>query len=319
MIRTIIWLSIALICSACASYTSTDARTDTASAPDGLMYFLPKKDFKITITIASNTAPSITLATTAAYPDPFERYALRYQRGLVGRTDMDIAVSNGLLTSATSVYTPQVSDALEAISGVAPPGFVPFEATDLSCKAGTHTFIYDAPGQYDDACGLRIDIETLHALEYVMPRTSQPDTEQPGVFYRQNLPYRITASSKGRNISNVVFSPSGSETYFLPLPKSFFAGHNTNFTFTDGVPSSFNVDSDSEIIALAKLPADVIGAYFSAVGKLFTAFSTASTEEASALNDALTLELAKQKYDACIAAIKAGNPELVRDLGCSSP
>ena len=61
----------------------------------------------------------------------------------------------------------------------------------------------------------------------------------------------------------------------------------------------------ARLVSLLNLPADVIGAYFSAVGQVFDSFKSNDTKEATALSESLDLELTKQKYEACIAAIEA--------------
>ena len=61
----------------------------------------------------------------------------------------------------------------------------------------------------------------------------------------------------------------------------------------------------------------MIEAYFSAVGSLFDSFSKADTMETTAINNQLSLELAKIKYAACIEAIKDDDKELLRELQCN--
>jgi hypothetical protein len=64
------------------------------------------------------------------------------------------------------------------------------------------------------------------------------------------------------------------------------------------------------------VPADIIGAYFGAIGEFFKNFKAKEQGQADALSESLKLELQKKKYDACISAIKLGDDELIKKLGC---
>lgn len=68
---------------------------------------------------------------------------------------------------------------------------------------------------------------------------------------------------------------------------------------------------------LLKLPAEVIGAYFSAAGGVFDAFKVKDNSEVSAVG-VLKLEMAKKKYEACLAAIKANDQTQITALNCAS-
>ena len=137
-----------------------------------------------------------------------------------------------------------------------------------------------------------------------------------GIYYRQNEPYLVTVKGSNLSASTIVFSPSQSSTYFLPVSKTFFANNEAEFELEFGVPTKYKQETGSELLSLLKLPADVIGAYFAAVGQVFDNFKAADTSETAALTESLKLELAKRKYEACIQAIKDEKPARIKELGC---
>jgi hypothetical protein len=142
------------------------------------------------------------------------------------------------------------------------------------------------------------------------------DIEHSGVFYRQNEPYNITVTGNGVKVAKIVFSPSSSPTEFLPASRTFFSNNSAEFTFVDGVPTKYKQDTDGELAALFKLPGDVLSAYFSAIGSIFDSFKSNDTKQSDALSASLSLELQKQKVNACLAAIKANDTQKIKDLGC---
>jgi hypothetical protein len=127
------------------------------------------------------------------------------------------------------------------------------------------------------------------------------------VFYRQSEPYEITVkdSSTNANYQKIILSPSQSKISFLPISKTLFANNEASFTFEDGIPKSAKQDTDGELIALVKIPADIIGAYFAAIGSVFNSFKTNDTAKTDALAANLKLELEQRKYNECKAALAA--------------
>jgi hypothetical protein len=91
------------------------------------------------------------------------------------------------------------------------------------------------------------------------------------------------------------------------------------FTFTDDALTHCKHTTEAEALALFKLPAEVIAAYFTGIGTMFTAFKTRDAGEIAALTEALKLETLKRKFDACINAYNAGEPTKIAALGCSTP
>jgi len=102
----------------------------------------------------------------------------------------------------------------------------------------------------------------------------------------------------------------------LPIARTFFAKNTAEFGFIDGMPTKYDQARDSELVALVKIPAAIIGSYFSAVGRIFDSFKARDVNESGALEASTNLEIAKIKYNLCIKAIKADDKSAVEQLQC---
>lgn len=332
---------IVLACSilgltACSSIKSSQSMADSNNI--GLSYFLPKRDILVTISIDKDGKISdVAIASGDAYPDPAKRYLLQHGSNMFGKNTLDIGISEaGLLTSAKSTTESHVSEALKNLASSLGTVKTTFSATkkegkDKVCTTpGSHVFLVDLQSneQSFDLCGLTIGITKLEkdpasqgqsgtkASMGVDPHIYEGGSVHSGVFYRQNIPYRITASGFGMHKAAIVLSPSGSPTYFLPASHTFFSNNKADFGFNNGVPNKYMQETEGELTALLKLPADIISAYFAAIGSVFDAFKNNDSKEAAALKEAYKLELLKKQLADCNAAIKAKDDAKYKELGC---
>ena len=311
---------------------STAALTGCAglvSAPverpgDGLTYYMPRMDIKVTVTTSGGTT-TVVASAGEAYPDLSRPYVLNFRRNLVGKNEMKIGVdSKGLLTSATAKTTPMVGEALKSMANAA--GSMNAASARQSrpdCVDGTMEVVIELTKPEESAgisCGLKVEIKRLGSWPVVSPGV--PPDEPPrsleqasaGVFYRQLEPYAVSIAGDANRI--LVFSPSQSPVRFLPIGRSAFASSTASFTLVDGIPKQYDQDADGELVALLKLPADVISAYFGAIGAMFGYRKDAAEKEAGLLSARVQLELSKQKYEACIDALRSKDDALVTQLGC---
>jgi hypothetical protein len=320
MMKKTIVILIAIAMSACSSIHSIESPD---KAIEGLTYYMPKKDILVTITIKEKQITAITLGTTQSYPDLSKQYVLRHGGNLLGKNVSDVTITEaGLLSTAKSETTSNVSDVFKSLAttaGMLTRGReVGEQPAEQPCADGTNSFVYilSDPSPRPKACGLDINITRLGNLDNVVPHSMTAKEEHSGIFYRQNIPYLVIATKQDITAQSVVFSPSESKNYFLPIDKTLFSNNAADFTFAEGIPTKYKQDTDGEVVALLKIPADIIGAYFDAVGNLFSKFQTKTTNETTNLTDSLKLELAKKKYDACITAINANDTEKIASLGC---
>lgn len=320
-------LILGLILGAIAGCSSVSSGPATQPA-DGLIYYMPKKDIRVTV-VRDAGKTTVTVGATSAYADYEKPFSLNYEKSLLARTELKVGISTmGLLTSTKSVTTPAVGDALKNLASSlgamkalsAPPTVVD------KCPDGTFTHIYSLPVDRkadDNPCGLKVDITSLFTAAKgdasTLNQSGGIGHGASGVFYRQERPYLVhvfDAAGKGVNTSEIVLSPSESSVHFLPVARTAFAVNTADFAFTDGVPTKFDQDSDGEIVAALKIPADVIGAYFAAIGKVFGDRKDVSEKEASALVAQTQLDLARQKFTECLDAIKKKDDVLIQSLGC---
>lgn len=319
--KRIVSCTIFLLLSGCASIQSTVPGKDYAK---GLYYYMPRKDFVATITMKGGKITKVALAESAAYPDTTKAYLLNYNRNLVGKNAMTVAIKeNGLLASTGSQTTSEVSDALKALVSAAADvhgkqTMKLLKDKDQPCTVDfDYVFIFSPTDPPSTHCAITFTIRKQGSIASHGDEPAAGATSS-GVFYRQNEPYLVTASGAEVDTAALLFSPSDSPTFMLPIEGALFANSNADFGFTDGVPTKFNQDADGELVGLLKLPADVFSAYFSALGSAFDAFKNTDSKEADALNQQTKLELAKQKYQLCLAAIAANDKATQTSLGCGS-
>ena len=308
----------------CASIESQES--PSGNPIQGLSYYMPQKDFVVTLTVKGQKPEKATIATTAAYPDLSRQYVLRYGRNWLGKNSLDVSVtSTGLLSTAKSSTQSGVTDAFKGLASSAASAHrqrLMVERVGPACNTdGEYTFIFQKPGVYEPCAGA-VTVTVGAPSGQLAPREKWMSTEQAsasegaqaGIFYRQELPYLVTVTGGAVNQSAIVLSPSDARPHFLPIARTFFSNNSADFGLVNGVPERYKQESDGEGVALFKLPADVLAAYFSAVGSLFDAFKTRDSKQVDALNASLTLELAKKKHDACMEALQAKDNDRIKAL-----
>ena len=105
--------------------------------------------------------------------------------------------------------------------------------------------------------------------------------------------------------TDVVFLPNKSPVQFIPVEKSLFASNASDLTFQDGVLTKYGQGVEGEVLALAKLPADVLKAYFGAVGEMFTFRKDAASKEAEYLYALTALTKSQLAAARCMAAYES--------------
>jgi len=116
-------LIVSLGASACLlGCASIESQESPSGKPiQGLSYYMPQKDFVVTLTVKGQKPERATIGTTAAYPDLSRQYVLQYGRNWLGKNSLDVSVtSTGLLSTAKSSTQSGVTDAFKGLaSGVA--------------------------------------------------------------------------------------------------------------------------------------------------------------------------------------------------------
>jgi hypothetical protein len=330
--RALILFLVTVVLGGCSSITSKKGIKNDEG--DGLIYYMPKKDFLVTVTRAGGKLTAITLGTTTAYADLSKTYSLHYHRNLLAKNKLEVEVSpSGLLTTSKSNTTGDIAEAFKSLgtsagsiralgisSGSTQRRILP---KSVPCDVdGAHTFVFDGAVESESICGgsITVAIQRLwNKDEEGKIATSKKDgSEDSGIFYRMNRPYLFVASGGGLNAASVVNSPSESDVLFLPISRTLFAANDAQITLHEGggVPSKYVQETDGELVALFKIPANILTGYFDAIAATFGKSSANDKAQAAALNDALKVEIVKQKYEACLAAIRAKDDKLIADLKC---
>ncbi|MCK9398026.1 MAG: hypothetical protein M0Q44_20870 [Methylobacter sp.] len=141
----------------------------------------------------------------------------------------------------------------------------------------------------------------------------------PGLFYKQDLPYSISVynfdyqSNKLNSISEryqsqfIAFSPNESPVYFAPITQTLFTDNTSDITLVNGVVNTLQENTDSELQALTQIPANVLGGYTSAVGKVFSSMTDVIKNKGTITTTAQSNELAilvgAEKIKRCQMAI----------------
>jgi len=287
VIKKIIAMTVITGLTGCSSILSVE--NPTKESGHGLRYFMPKKDFLVTVTVTESNLNKVTLATTEAYADLSKHYVLKHGTNTFGRSTLNVQLNkSGLLTSARSEMRSGIANIFQNNKGKKDNGdrnkgiddeqeIAP--SSDQRCAAdGNYTFIHASAGVYTD-CGVTITITRYGEDANIPSHTVKKQAEASGVFYRQNQPYLMTASASGIKTASIVLSPSLSKVQFMPVAKTFFAQNKVNFAFNNGVPTQYQQGTDGEVVALFKLPAEILQAYFSSAGSVFDSFRSPLLED----------------------------------------
>ncbi len=322
---TAVLLSSAL-CGCASLYSASDSR----ASRDGLVYRLPVKLVKITTTVDKDGVIDVVSEASAAIPDMSTRYVATFSKNLAGKNDLQIGIAaNGLLTSSTSTTTSQVSDILKSVAqfagNIARSADLPDPALQrpVDCPVKS-TFVEHFPIQQSSIvqakCGVTVQITDLN--DKWLPAGSERATlssgarvtdvsEGAGVYYRQTMPIRVTVShavnanapAAKQSKSAILLVPNPHAVEFLPIERTLFANNSATITFDDGIPKSFAQNADSELLAIAKLPGDVVASYFTGVGAAFTNRKALLTNEIDLLKTLDSLSAQRVKTALCQKAI----------------
>ena len=105
---------------------------------------------------------------------------------------------------------------------------------------------------------------------------------------------------------------------FLPFGQTLFAANDGKVTFDEGVLSTYKQDDQGELVALLQFPATILGAYFTAVGNIFSAFSSRDTNEANLKLKELKLSVLRDQIAKCMVALEANDKPALTALSCAT-
>lgn len=330
----------AVLLSGCASVTSVSKPSDARHAR-GLIYRLPVQWVQIKLVVDDSAKRTVTIEPTAPFGDPETLFVATYQPSLIANGKAKISVdANGLLQSEQSSITEsKLSDGLLALAradGLNSAGGSPqlgggqtdsqlTESAAPGCtEPGTYVWLINpaVPASGESAlakanCGIQAKVTRIY--ETTKPASAVTATEShrpvPGYYYRQNVPYFVSVDQAGSNSANsqhskVLLLPStDSITGFVPIHRTLFAKNTTSITFLNGAPTLLDVDQQSEWLALASLPANVIDTYVKAVTEGFRDRAGALEQQSTYLTAIRKLRAQETKTAACLAELAKDPPD----------
>ena len=318
---------VALLMSAgCATGIRSSPIPTKGSAPEGLVYFLPKRDITVTIVVAKDKADEVTVTAADAMPDPTKGYVATIPRNDVGTVDSTLLVNErGLLDSdSTTSVTSSLTDILSKLGSLAANPWLevrPVRDGDDCPLPGTYRRSFAAtpgsPGPGPHLCGYTVAI----ARAATDPATSVDNHDKPnqhGLFYRVPVAYEVKVTKDAVSRKYTVYSPTGSPTYFLPLARSTFATNTATLGFKDGVPTKYKQAIGNEAVALLSVPATVLENYFTAIGSVLTSKKGISEKEVAYLNQLNTLAVSEARRAACAKVAAESNDVEEIKKACSN-
>jgi hypothetical protein len=290
---------------------------------------MPRRPIKVTVSVDDKSGQTVSVQAGDTIADINHRFVLNYHENLAGKNHANIVINpNGLLTSSNADTTSGVSqlaqNVAKAVGSITPLlrlGELPPQAPTPTqiCKPGQtyNLLIFPEMSKSGTVCNYSVlatplwDKSPGNASDN--ERVAKAGSANPGIFYKHDLPYLVAVVdvSDPKNAVTPSFftatSPDESAINFVPIPQTLFANSSGNFTFSNGTLASADQSSDGELVGLASLPADILSAYFGAVGNIFQAFSSTSQQQTNAITQQQSLSLEKIKRQVCQAAIE-NNP-----------
>ena len=315
--------AVFLLLGGCAGLTTS--RADCLGVADqtncaGARYYLPKRDITVSVKIDDKGIPSVQIGATPYYPDVEEPLYLQQNQNLFGTSDSTLEIgANGLLSSSKSVVTSSVTEAAIGLGNLAGQISAFREAKNAPDCVSLSIFLVLDPDEPvvipELKCDLKVEIDKLAGQKFVASTLPGAPKSSDGVFYRQQLPYRVKVLVGEIPLAqSVILSPSYGPVGFLPVQRSFFADSTNEFSFDDGVLRKSAKKTDGEIIGAIALPAKLIAAYFEGIGSIFGNFKKADDSEAASLASEQALLLATRKFEACIESLRTGEDEAIAEL-----
>ena len=317
-------------CAAVKSTRATNANTkleagQKAKAVDGLLYFLPMRDIEVTVTVPAADSKDVVVSAkeTAAMPDFSQAFVASVPRSWIATSKASLHVNaRGLLDSeSTSSVTSSLTAVLQSAAGLAAglrtTGKAP-QPEKQDCSPGTYSKIIQltvgaegnvvVPPKPTEVCGFNFEVIAPAITQPTRTVVPEDGKSRAGAFYRVSLPYRVKVTPKMRTEpvrEFLVFSPTGSNTYFLPATRAAFASNDTSFAFDNGVPTQYGQTVQSELVGFVGLPATLAQSYFKAIGDLFTSRTGNLASEQKYLEARSALAIAQQQREACEQAVRA--------------
>lgn len=328
LFRSLLALSVVSMMTACAGLKSQQADQDRVS---GVAYYMPKRAFMLTVTTVVGEIKELKWEVSPAMPDLTKTYSLRYHPHWIGKTTIDVAVGpNGLLGVANTATTDSATELKKIVAAASTAKTRTLKADEACPRNASFTFYFFEPAEGTRCSGLvefRIEPVPLDSAGKApasghknSPRQIESNESRQGIFYRQDRPYILTAWSPrdAALTTSLLSAPNQSPTMFLPYGRTLFAANDGKVTFNEGVLSTYKQDDDGELVALLKFPAAILGAYFIAIGNVFSAFSAKDADDYNLKIKEVKLGILREKLAKCVAALETNDKPALEALDCAN-
>jgi hypothetical protein len=283
---------------------------------------------------AGEMEQTVTLTVLPPVPDPAHRYQVRDVTSLTRDETAKLTVSNGLLNTVDSTTTGQVGtilvnlvSSLAAVSGTGAPGLQVMRkhgvVGEADCKPFRYVATFDPTNPKDIArinaalvqwaggsYWLARDAEASDATAAApnMPAAKATPGATDGLRYRAPLAVDLSVTvktltcSQTVNVSGAFVSavvPDSSVSYVLPIEASGFTTVKTELAFKDGMPVTLGYDKPSRLVAVSRIPINILKAILEVPGSILKLRVDYSSQEAALIKSRSSEE------DARLALLKA--------------
>jgi hypothetical protein len=242
--------------------------------PNGLQYFLPKAEITIVgkyepVEKGSEEKKFVITKTKTCFPDANAERFTEIVENVFYDEDTKITVQNGLLSSSNTKPKDQAPEIIKTVvsavlnaGGLNPSGLLP--GTDLKSKSKREFgYVFDpfVPHDRKNIGGYLLTVE-VGERNNVGIIAKEPSS---GLAFRPLVPVTVRLRDPNNEsfVDDQVFlvpdTREGSERR-VPVTRKVFTQRETEVVFTNGSPEQIHLKQPSPVLAIARLPLDLIKA-----------------------------------------------------------
>lgn len=265
-----------------------------------------------------------------AQADVNHRYVAHLSHNGTRDDDMTLEVNgDGLLTSAKLTAADKTGDILVQLAGAASAesqsGLVDYSSKleGDACLA-PKVLVFDPAADYSgQATGMLKAVERINGQlsEYGISLSHDAIPQRPqqiaprwgAIYYRAPMPVLVSVRQDGRLVSSsVVNVPQLGPTAYLPMKANGFVTTTDEITFADGSVTKWASKRPSEVLAVVKVPVEIMKAVISVPTEIFQLKVNHDTQASTLRQNEINLlkeKIKRIELEQCVAkATKDGTP-----------
>ncbi|MGO8182601.1 hypothetical protein [Rhizobium leguminosarum] len=328
-------------CSTVSSYRVSGAGAQQPSSDNAGSYFLAKHVLKVTVTNDLISVASVAVADRSAL------FQVGFNLSPLAEDDIKIEYNkDGLLKALTSVNEDKTGEILKQVATTVGT----FRSTGTGQKVKVSEFTFD-PFNADEARnvnsllaraigpGTCVSVELFDNVwspgcnvnpfqhsatsAYAEPEPMNINKilkpVEPGIYYRRPLDHRVFVAHGGTAFETKILKFANyAPVMRLDATRTMFVKRETTIMFDDnGALQSVQVKKPSEALAIATLPATLLGAYIDAIVQGFTREKDVQSARANLLKQQAETLQAERKLLEAIAQGGEGSAGAARALSLS--